>query len=469
MNQTAAAVKQGNNGQVLVAYLAADDGVEEYMIKEHLKTKIANYMIPQKFIFLERLPTTPTGKVDRKLLPAPTFTDEDIIAPRNEAEKTLASLWSEVLGIDEHKLSVEANFFELGGDSLKAIRLVSLIRSGYSDAASVTNILLSPTIASFCEAVPFHGNAEQFMEHSNSIGRSPSPRPRIPSKLNEHASKIRSNSLLARQRPRQGQTSRQGSNADSLDELQHIPSGGSTPVGSPLSPRSPSGYTRNRSNTQAPSGGPTSLNVPNLPSSPSKPSSKQNPPKLNLENVPPPQQPSSGQISPSNPLGHSANLTPPSLLPEKENSSLNINKRNSRRAGEEKKVEQNNMLLRIRNLNNSKRNVLSESVPIEEEEEIVDRPKALTRFRRLFFQFFAIFILVQPIAYGFIGTYMLLEYLASLGNFNLVWIVSLVYPIGGIVTSLGFIPFKWLLMWRYKRRSMDLWYRLHCFYLSIIY
>ena len=78
-------VKQMHNGQVLVGYIAANEAIEEYLLKDFLSKKIAPYMIPQKFVFMDALPLTPTGKVDRKLLPTPAFSAEDIVAPRNEA------------------------------------------------------------------------------------------------------------------------------------------------------------------------------------------------------------------------------------------------------------------------------------------------------------------------------------------------------------------------------------------------
>jgi hypothetical protein len=84
-------------------------------------------MIPYQFVFLDALPLTPNGKVDRERLPEPDAQRPVLqvayVPPGNEVERTLAEIWSEILGID--KVGRYDNYFELGGDSLLILRVVS--------------------------------------------------------------------------------------------------------------------------------------------------------------------------------------------------------------------------------------------------------------------------------------------------------------------------------------------------------
>jgi amino acid adenylation domain-containing protein len=96
-------------------------------LRDHLKPSLPDYMVPAFFVFLSKLPLTNNGKVDRRALPAPSGErpelEKGFVAPRTEAEKTLARIWSEVLGIA--KVGVNDNFFELGGDSIRSISVLS--------------------------------------------------------------------------------------------------------------------------------------------------------------------------------------------------------------------------------------------------------------------------------------------------------------------------------------------------------
>ncbi len=112
----------------LAAYLttaagAAAPGVTE--LRAHLKEKLPEYMIPALFTFLDALPLTPNGKVDRRALPAPdkTAAAREYVAPRDEKEGFFCELWQELLGLP--RVGVNDDFFELGGDSLLVIRVVT--------------------------------------------------------------------------------------------------------------------------------------------------------------------------------------------------------------------------------------------------------------------------------------------------------------------------------------------------------
>ena len=106
--------------------VASGDGLAGEL-RTHLRSRLPDYMVPTTFMVMSTLPLTPNGKVDRKALPAPTqrvaVAKKEAIAPRNEAERKLAGIWIEVLGIPE--VSVNDDFFELGGDSLLSFRITN--------------------------------------------------------------------------------------------------------------------------------------------------------------------------------------------------------------------------------------------------------------------------------------------------------------------------------------------------------
>ncbi|MFC8723446.1 phosphopantetheine-binding protein, partial [Kitasatospora sp. NPDC057198] len=107
------------------------------------------------FVELERLPLTPNGKVDRKALPEPESHRRDLaqefVAPRTEAERVIAAIWSNILGIAE--VGVHDNFFELGGHSLLATQVASRLRDHFHLEVPVRTVFSSPTIESLAVTV----------------------------------------------------------------------------------------------------------------------------------------------------------------------------------------------------------------------------------------------------------------------------------------------------------------------------
>ena len=98
-------------------------------LREHLRTRLPEYMIPSAWVALKQLPLTLHGKVDRRALPAPQSRPEEMgeyVAPRTELERTLVNIWTQVLRVDQ--VGIQDNFFELGGHSLLATRVTSRIR-----------------------------------------------------------------------------------------------------------------------------------------------------------------------------------------------------------------------------------------------------------------------------------------------------------------------------------------------------
>jgi amino acid adenylation domain-containing protein/non-ribosomal peptide synthase protein (TIGR01720 family) len=112
----------------LVAYLlASGEPPNVTELQRHLRASLPDYMIPAAYVTLDAWPFTPNGKIDRRALPAPEQSRPDLetafVAPRDAREKTLAAIWSRVLGLDQ--IGVHDSFFHVGGDSILAIQIVA--------------------------------------------------------------------------------------------------------------------------------------------------------------------------------------------------------------------------------------------------------------------------------------------------------------------------------------------------------
>jgi non-ribosomal peptide synthase protein (TIGR01720 family) len=122
---------QNNSTQSIAAYLVADGPIDTNDLRQGLKDKLPEYMIPSKFIQLHELPRLPNGKIDLNSLklPAveePSFSKTVVSAPKTEVEIQLVQIWEEVLGF--HPVGVHDNFFEMGGDSILSIQIVAKAR-----------------------------------------------------------------------------------------------------------------------------------------------------------------------------------------------------------------------------------------------------------------------------------------------------------------------------------------------------
>lgn len=128
-------------------------------LKTFLKNKLPDYMVPSAFVVLEELPLMPTGKVDRKSLPAPIHNRPNagvpFVTPRDEIESKIASIWSEVLFIDE--LGIHDDFFELGGDSLTASQVISRVLKTFQLEIPIQLLFESPTVAKMAAVINAHG------------------------------------------------------------------------------------------------------------------------------------------------------------------------------------------------------------------------------------------------------------------------------------------------------------------------
>ncbi|MCK4257387.1 MAG: amino acid adenylation domain-containing protein [Halanaerobiales bacterium] len=117
--------KDTNDNKYLCAYFVAEVELSVGELRSYLKKELPDYMIPSYFVQLEKLPLTSNGKVNRRALPEPegNLITDVYVAPRNEVEETLAEIFSKVLGVKQ--VGIDDNYFDLGGDSIKAIKIVA--------------------------------------------------------------------------------------------------------------------------------------------------------------------------------------------------------------------------------------------------------------------------------------------------------------------------------------------------------
>lgn len=137
-------VKERNNSKYLCAYVIEDGELSIEKLTEELSESLPNYMIPSAFVKLDYFPMNSNAKLDKRKLPEPELKRQvEYEAPKNERESCVAAVFSEVLSVEE--IGLEDNFFEVGGDSIKAIRIVSKLREkGY--VTNVRNILQGKTV-----------------------------------------------------------------------------------------------------------------------------------------------------------------------------------------------------------------------------------------------------------------------------------------------------------------------------------
>ena len=141
----------------LLGYWVAREGtcIESNELRQDLKRKLPDYMVPSIFVKLESLPLTPNGKVDRRGLPHAELRDKGIeegyVAPRTVKEELVAEIWMEVLNLP--RIGIHDNFFDLGGHSLLATQVVSRIRQQLAVELELQRIFETPTIAGLSETI----------------------------------------------------------------------------------------------------------------------------------------------------------------------------------------------------------------------------------------------------------------------------------------------------------------------------
>ncbi|MCP3138032.1 non-ribosomal peptide synthase/polyketide synthase [Pyxidicoccus xibeiensis] len=158
VREAVATVREGAPGdRRLVAYVVAEEGdtLDVASLRQALKQRLPEHMVPAAIAVLEALPLTPNGKVDRKALPAPEGARTDgapgYVAPRTALEVQLASLWAELLHVE--RVGLHEDFFELGGHSLLATQVVSRLRATLGVEVPLRVLFEAPTLEALAPRV----------------------------------------------------------------------------------------------------------------------------------------------------------------------------------------------------------------------------------------------------------------------------------------------------------------------------
>ncbi|MEI4453451.1 amino acid adenylation domain-containing protein [Bacillus velezensis] len=160
VKEAAVSVRTGQSGnKELIAYMSLQADMDTEKVRSSLSKQLPNYMVPAYMMELEKLPLTPNGKLDRKNLPEPELALQTAYtAPRNELEEQLSVIWQEVLGTKQ--VGIEDSFFELGGDSIKALQ-VSARLGRYGRKMTASDLFRHPSIK---ELAPLIRKAERVID-----------------------------------------------------------------------------------------------------------------------------------------------------------------------------------------------------------------------------------------------------------------------------------------------------------------
>lgn len=155
VNETVVQARTDSEGnQYLCAYFTAQQQLLVGELRRYLSKTLPDYMIPSYFVQLQEMPLTPSKKIDKKRLPEPTQVIDfsmQYIAPDNEIEKALVEIWKKVLGLT--RIGVTDNFFDLGGNSLKATSMISTIKKEMHVDVPLREVFLAPSIKELAEYI----------------------------------------------------------------------------------------------------------------------------------------------------------------------------------------------------------------------------------------------------------------------------------------------------------------------------
>lgn len=153
--------KDAGNNLCLICYLLKNDAFDETYVREELKHHLPIYMYPAHFVAIDEYPTTLSGKIDKKSLPKPYLTVEQLYdEPVGEMEKKLEAIWCDILGVS--RVSRGASFFNLGGSSLKAIQIISKVQKEFNVLIEIAELFSLATIESLAAAIENSGQSVAF-------------------------------------------------------------------------------------------------------------------------------------------------------------------------------------------------------------------------------------------------------------------------------------------------------------------
>jgi acyl carrier protein len=151
VRQCAVTLRQVGAEKSLAAYYVPqpESKPDSAAFRNHLRSRLPEYMIPAFFVSLDAFPLTDNGKLDRKALPAPDSKPAAFAAPRNELEKKIAHIWQEALPVEQ--VGRDQNFFDLGGHSLLIVQVQSRLQEALQKPLTTLDLFRHPTVASLAE------------------------------------------------------------------------------------------------------------------------------------------------------------------------------------------------------------------------------------------------------------------------------------------------------------------------------
>jgi amino acid adenylation domain-containing protein len=165
--------REENGDKYLCAYIVGKEELNHEELRTYMLAQLPDYMVPTYFVELESLPLNPNGKVNRRALPSPEVkAGEDYIAPSNEIEEKLVKIWSDILNIEKENISVDTDFFSIGGHSLKATVLTNSIHKELGVEFPLHDVFLHSTIKGQCSLIKASqmsksDNIEEDLEYEN--------------------------------------------------------------------------------------------------------------------------------------------------------------------------------------------------------------------------------------------------------------------------------------------------------------
>jgi len=154
VQQAVVTLHEDAGNKLLVAYVVTASNPTAAELRAHLKERLPDYMMPASFIYLDELPLTANGKLDRRALPSADLSQvvaDQFVAPRNDFEEKLSAIWTELLPVK--RVGVHDNFFMLGGHSLLAIHIITRVREEFKREIPIRRFLEEPTIANLAEVL----------------------------------------------------------------------------------------------------------------------------------------------------------------------------------------------------------------------------------------------------------------------------------------------------------------------------
>src|SRR6185503_14108919 len=158
-----------SGGKRLIAYVVVreEPPPATSALRDYLRKRLPEYMVPASFLVLESLPLTATGKIDRNALPVDEIavvTSENYLAPRTAVEKVLAGIFSEMLSLE--RFGVDESFFDLGGHSLLATQVLSRVREAFQVELPLRKLFKTPTVAGLAADILEDEGQRDRIEHT---------------------------------------------------------------------------------------------------------------------------------------------------------------------------------------------------------------------------------------------------------------------------------------------------------------